>query len=67
MRKRYIPAFVVEGIVIAMMLYNLAEMATGGILCLRPGIWLLGVLTTILTAPAFIMWMLERRQEGSKE
>ena len=63
MRKRYIPAFVAEGVAVAMMLYNFAEiLITGDAFMVRPAVWVFGVITTIATAPAFIMWMLERRR-----
>jgi len=63
MRKRYIPAFILEGIALAGMAYNLMEMlATRNILMMRPMIWVLGVLITILTTPAFILWLLERKE-----
>ena len=62
MRKRYIPAFITEGVAVGAMLYNVGEiLAKGSMLYMRPGLWALGLLITIATAPAFIMWMLERR------
>jgi len=63
MRKRYIPAFLVEGMATIAVAYNIIEMLTSewGILEMRPAIWLLWIFTTILTAPAFILWLLERR------
>ena len=63
MRKRYIPAFLVESIATIAVAYNIIEMLTSewGILEMRPAIWLLWIFTTILTAPAFILWLLERR------
>ena len=63
MRKRYIPAFILEGMALAGMAYNLVEMlVTRNILMMRPMIWVLGVLITILTTPAFILWLLERKE-----
>ena len=63
MRKRYIPAFILEGMALAGMVYNLVEMlVTRNILMMRPMIWVLGVLITILTTPAFILWLLERKE-----
>ena len=62
-RKRYIPAFVAEGVAVSAMLYNFGEiLAKGSILYVRPGLWALGLLITIATAPAIIMWMMERRR-----
>ena len=62
-RKRYIPAFIAEGIAVGAMLYNVGEiLAKGSIWHMRPGIWAFGLLMTIATAPAFIMWMMERRR-----
>ena len=61
-RKKYIPAFVAEGVAVSAMLYNFGEiLITRNWLMVRPGLWALGLLITIATAPAFIMWMLERR------
>ena len=63
MRKRYIPAFILEGMALAGMAYNLVEMlVTRNILMMRPMIWVLGVLITILMTPAFILWLLERKE-----
>ena len=63
MRKRYMPAFILEGMALAGMAYNLVEMlVTRNILMMRPMIWVLGVLITILTTPAFILWLLERKE-----
>jgi len=63
MRKRYIPAFVLEGIATLAVAINTIEMLAGeGIWEMRPCLWATWMFITITTLPAFVMWMLERRR-----
>jgi len=62
MKKRYIPAFIAEGIALVSIGYNALEMLINhDMFLMRPGLWALGFLITVATLPAFIMWLLEKK------
>ena len=65
MKKRYIPAFVLEGIATLGVAINVIEMIAGGdVLMLRPALWIIWLFMTVATAPAFILYLMDRREKN---
>ena len=63
MKKRYIPAFILEGVATAIVVGNLVEVIAGkNILLFRPGLWAIWLFVTVATAPAFILYLMDRRE-----
>ena len=65
MKKRYIPAFILEGVATLGVAINVIEMIAGGdVLMLRPALWIIWLFMTVATAPAFILYLMDRREKN---
>lgn len=65
MKKRYIPAFILEGVATLGVTINIIEMIVHkDFLFLRPTLWVIWFLVTVMTAPAFILYLMDRRERN---